>query len=64
MSPPDTALLALALLQNQRFTVPQNIEALQALQRLCQEELARLWSQRSDSPGHVLVPGTYREVRR
>ncbi len=33
---------------------PDRIATLQALQRLVQSELARLWAERNDSPGHVL----------
>jgi hypothetical protein len=34
--------------------VPERVATLQALQRLVQEELARIWGERNDGPGHAL----------
>ncbi len=45
-APEERAELGLAALRN----CPDPIPTLQALQRLVQEELARLWAEQNDSP--------------
>jgi hypothetical protein len=52
MTPEQRAELLLWLIP--QLDDAERIATLQALQRLCQEELARLWAERNDSPGHVL----------
>ncbi len=47
-------LAAQLVLLLMRATEPERIATLQAMQRLIQTELARLWAERNDSPGHVL----------
>jgi hypothetical protein len=49
-TPADFAEMCLTPLQN--FTETERIAALQAMQRLVQAELARLWA-RAASPGHA-----------
>lgn len=51
MSPERRAELLLWLIP--RLDDAERIATLQALQRLCQEELARLWARSSESPGHA-----------
>ncbi len=53
MSPERRARFLLWLIPDEMDEV-ERVYTLQALQRLVQEELARLWAERNDAPGHAL----------